>query len=91
MRQKIQLPKNGKALQKMLIDTYQIQSGAALALVAIAAEALNSALEAEKLVEEHGRLIPGERGGLRANPMLTVSRDCRRRLLDALKTLNLEL
>ena len=91
MKQKIKLPRTGKALEKLLIESYGIESGAGLALVGIAVEALDSALEAEKLVTEHGRLIPGDRGGLRANPMLTVSRDCRRRLLDALKTLNLEL
>ena len=90
MKQKITLPKTGKQLADLLIDTYQIQSGAALALVGIAKEALDTANKAEALVKKHGILIDGERG-LRGNPACSVARDARNRLLNALGKLNLEL
>lgn len=91
MNQKIKLPKTGKQLEKLLINAYGITEGGALAFVAIASEALDSAIKAEKLVEEHGRLIKGDRSVLRANPMLNVARDCRNRLITALGKMNMEL
>jgi phage terminase small subunit len=91
MKQKIRLPKTGRALERMLVDTYKIEQGGALAIVEICKQALDQAIAAEKLIEEHGQLITGERGGLKMNPACNISRDARNRLLNALGKLNLEL
>jgi hypothetical protein len=87
---KIDLPKNGADLLQILCKTYDIRDGAGLILAQQAAEALDTALQAEKLVKKHGMLVKGERG-LRANPACNIARDSRNRLLAALGKLNLEL
>ena len=89
-KQKITLPKNGRQLLKFLRSEYAINGGAGLVLAQQAAEALDMALAAEKVIKEHGLVVKGERG-LRANPACNISRDSRNRLLSALSKLNLEL
>jgi hypothetical protein len=87
---KIVLPKNGRQLLASLCETYNIVDGAGLILAQQAAEALDTALQAEKLIKKHGMVVVGERG-LRANPACNIARDSRNRLLIALGKLNLEL
>ena len=90
VKKKLALPSTGTELVELLTTTYAIDAGAALVLAQAAGQALDAALEAEKLIVVHGVLIEGERG-LRANPACAISRDSRSRLLAALGKLNLEL
>ncbi|MDH3574338.1 MAG: P27 family phage terminase small subunit [Desulfobulbaceae bacterium] len=87
---KIDLPKDGTELINTLCETYDIQDGAGLILAQQAGQALDTALEAEKIIKKHGMVVMGERG-LRANPACNIARDSRNRLLAALGKLNLEL
>ena len=86
----LNLPNSGDELIALLSEHYQITDGAALILVQQAAVALDSAIEAERLIQEHGMVVKGERG-LSANPACSVARDSRNRLLSALSKLHLEL
>ena len=90
VKEKVKLPKSGKQLEEILVSTYGIKTGVGSALIEVAKQALDQALAAEKLIEEHGQLIQNGRGGLKANPACAVSRDARNRLLAAVSKLNLE-
>jgi phage terminase small subunit len=89
-KEKLILPKNGADLINTICETYDIRDGAGLILAQQAAQALDTALAAEKLIKKHGMIVEGERG-FRANPACNISRDARNRLLAALGKLNLEL
>ncbi len=82
--------KSGKELVKLFVQIYGIKPGAGMVLIQIAAQALDTALQAESIVKEHGMVVMGERG-LRPNPACGISRDARNRMLAALAKLNLEL
>lgn len=86
----IDVAANGKALVKLLVETYGIKPGAGMVLAQVAGQALDQALEAEAIIKKYGMIVPGERG-LRANPACGISRDARNRMLSALSKLNLEL
>ncbi len=90
IKKKLVLPQTGTELIELLTEEYGIQAGAALILIQQAAIALDSAIDAENEIAKHGLLLEGERG-LRANPMCSVARDSRNRLLSALSKLHLEL
>ncbi len=86
----LNLPESGQDLITLLTEHYSITDGAALILVQQAAVALDSAIEAEKIIKKFGMVVQGERG-LSANPACSVARDSRNRLLSALSKLHLEL
>ena len=57
-----QTARNGTALRKALVTQYGLTSAAALALVDVAAQALDQALRAERKLAKEGDCIGGARG-----------------------------
>jgi len=90
VKKKIVMPASGAELAELLTTPYAIDTGAALALVQVASQALDMALQAELILEKDGLIIQSERGS-RAHPAASISRDSRNRLLAAFGKLNLEL
>ncbi|HEY0941900.1 MAG TPA: P27 family phage terminase small subunit [Steroidobacter sp.] len=83
-------PKSGNELRRRVLDEHAIDSTAALALLDVAAQALDQALAAEAVLTKEGLVVPGSRGP-RPHPAAAIARDARMRLLAAMKSLHLEL
>lgn len=80
--------RSGMELRRQLLDEYELDSAAQLALVDTAACALDLALEAEKVIKKEGIITTGARGSV-PHPAVMVSKDARNRLMRALGQLNL--
>jgi len=78
-------------LKKSLIEEYQIQDEAGLAILDTAVEAMDLMRQAQRVVAKAGLTVKGDRGQEKAHPLLSVIRDQRSQFLMALKHLNLDL
>lgn len=81
--------KTGADLRRRVLAEHQIDSAGALALLDCACHALDQALAAESVLAREGLTVPGSRGP-RPHPCVSISRDARNRLINSLRTLNLE-
>jgi P27 family predicted phage terminase small subunit len=95
---KPELPKMPKGLShearqfwKAIIDEYQLDDAAGLKLLQRACEALTRIKNAQKLIKEHGELVPDRGDSIKANPAVAIEKDAHRQFIEALKCLNLDL
>jgi P27 family predicted phage terminase small subunit len=69
---------------------YQIVDPAGLTLLAVAGAALDRMQQAQDSIAQHGALVAGASGQLRANPACALERDARTGFLSAMRALNLD-
>jgi phage terminase small subunit len=67
------------------------QRRAGLALVAMAASALDRLREAQQAIREHGAVVTDHRGSLKRNPACALERDAHAMMLSALRQLHLDI
>ena len=87
----MKLSTNAKKLKKSIIDEYTITDEAGLAILQTAMEAMDLMGQAQAVVDKQGLTTKGDRGQLKAHPLLSVIRDQRSQFLMGLKHLNLDL
>lgn len=85
------LSKEATKLKRVLQKEYDIRDNAGILLVQTAFEAYDQVQEAQKVVDEQGLTVRGDRGQIKAHPLLSVIRDSRAQFLMALKHLNLDI
>lgn len=90
MTKLLQAPKNGAELRKQIIEQFALESAPALAMLEVAAEALDQAIEADKITARRGLVVRGARGPV-PNPSIHIAQQARHRMLRALRALELEL
>jgi hypothetical protein len=78
-------------LKKKLIQEYSIEDVGGLAILQNGLEALDICRQAQHIVAAEGMTVPGDRGNVKAHPLLSVIRDQRAAFLSAIKMLNLDL
>jgi hypothetical protein len=86
----LQPPKNGAELREQVIKQFHLESAPALAMLDVAAEALDQAIEADKITARRGLVVRGSRGPV-PNPSIHIAAQARHRMLRALRSLDLEL
>lgn len=79
----------GRRLWKAVHDEL-IFNAAENKVLLVAIEALARLRDAQKAVAEHGLLVQGPRGDLRANPALAVETSARTAFLSAMRLLNID-
>ena len=87
----MKLSSNADKLKKSIIADYGIDDDAGLAILQTALEAYDLFHSAQKVVDKDGLTVQGDRGGVKAHPLLSVIRDARAQFLAGLKALNLDL
>ena len=85
------LSREAKTWWRRLLEEYAIDDEAGLLTLLIAMEAFDRMREAQALVGQEGATILDRFGQLKSNPMLVVERDSRGQMLQALRSLNLDL
>ena len=75
---------------KKLLEEYSIEDQAGLLILQVALEAFDRMRQAQSQVEKDGPTILDRFDQLKAHPMLTVERDARSQMMQALKSLNLD-
>lgn len=83
------LTAEGRRLWAAVAHEYELDA-ASEKLLLVALEALARLRQAQAAVKEHGLLVPGARGGLRANPALAVESAARRDFLSVMRQLNFD-
>ena len=78
---------DGKALWARLLRDYEINDGAGLQLLQVAAEAADRAASCRKAID--GLTVKDARGSLKPHPLLAVERDARAQQIAALRALRL--
>jgi P27 family predicted phage terminase small subunit len=81
---------HGRRLWRDIQGAYGIADPGGLALLRVAAEALDRTQAARERIGLDGATL-SEKGKIRAHPLLAVERDARAQLIQALKALNLDL
>jgi P27 family predicted phage terminase small subunit len=74
-----------------LLAEYDISDTGGLAILQRGLEAFDDMRKAQRVIDKQGMTFLGERGQIKAHPLLTVVRDCRAQFLAALKQLNLDI
>lgn len=87
----MKLSRKLNALKKAIINDYAIDDDAALEILQTALEARELAEQAQALVDSEGLTVKGDRGQVKAHPLLAVIRDSRAQFLAGIKALNLDL
>lgn len=78
---------DGKQLWARLIRDFEINDGAGLQLLQVAAEAADRAATCRKAID--GLTVKDARGSLKPHPLLAVERDARAQQISALRALRL--
>lgn len=85
------LSQTARKLRKSIIKEYDISDEAGLAILRTSMEAYDAMHEAQAVVDKQGLTVEGDRGQIKAHPLLAVIRDSRAQFLMALKHLNLDI
>lgn len=85
------LSQEASDLKAGLLKEYDISDEAGLAILNTAMEAFDLMHDAQAVIDAQGLTVAGDRGNLKAHPLLNVVRDSRAQFLMALKHLNLDL
>jgi len=80
-----------KKLKKAILKEYDITDEAGIAILQTALDAFDLMNNCQEEVDEQGLTVTGDRGQIKAHPLLSVIRDSRAQFLMALKHLNLDL
>ena len=89
-RRALKHSKEAMKLVKALRGEYAIGDSGGLAILEELAANYDTIQEASQVVRRDGLTVPGDRGGVKAHPLLAVIRDARASLLQCLKMLNLD-
>ncbi len=85
------LSRRAAKFKREIQKEYVITDEAGLAILQTAAEAYDAMHAAQAVVDEQGLTVKGDRGQIKAHPLLSVIRDARSSFLAALRALNLDL
>jgi hypothetical protein len=85
------LSTEAEKLKKSILDQFSFEDDASIAILQTAMQAFDLMNEAQAIVDEAGLTVQGDRGGIKAHPLLPVIRDARAQFLAGLKALHLEL
>lgn len=85
------LSRQAVRLKNAIVKEYDISDKAGVAILQVGMEAFDLMHEAQTAVDNRGLTVPGDRGGTKAHPLLSVIRDARAQFLMALKQLNLDI
>jgi len=85
------LSTQAEKLKKAILKEYDITDEAGIAILQTAVEAMDLMRQAQRVVTKDGLTVKGDRGQIKAHPLLSVIRDQRAQFLMALKHLNLDL
>lgn len=86
----MKLSKEALKIKNAILSEYDIQDEAGLAILQSAMEAYDLLQQSQKVVDAEGLTVSGDRGGIKAHPLLAVIRDSRGQFLMGLKHLNLD-
>lgn len=78
-------------LKAAILKDFDINDDAGLAILDTALEAYDLMHDAQAVVDAQGLTVAGDRGNIKAHPLLAVVRDSRAQFLMALKHLNLDI
>lgn len=81
----------GAALFRDIAAEYQIGDSAGVALLIVAAEALDRMREAQACIKRDGATVPDRYGVLKLHPACGLEKDSRNGMVLALKALNLDI
>ena len=85
------LSKEAAKLKRAILKEYDISDEAGIAILQTAMDAFDAMHDAQVLVDTQGLTVFGDRGQIKAHPLLSVIRDARAQFLMALKHLNLDI
>ena len=85
------LSKEATKLKNAILKEYDISDEAGISILQTGMEAFDLMHDAQAVVDRQGLTVAGDRGGIKAHPLLSVIRDARAQFLAALKQLNLDL
>lgn len=85
-----QLSAAGKRLWRQIVAEYELDDPAGLAILTAGCEAFDRMKSAQKEIKRDGLTVRDRFGQLKAHPACNVERDSRAALLQALKSLNLD-
>ena len=85
------LSRKANKLKKSILQEYEITDEAGLAILDEALRAYDLGHEAQEQIDLEGLTVLGDRGQMKAHPLLSVVRFSRTQFLAALKSLNLDL
>lgn len=85
------LSKEAQKLWDKLINEYEIEDEAGLLLLQTAMEAFDRMREAQTIIKVEGMQVADRFGQMKAHPLTTVERDARSAMMQAVKSLNLDL
>ena len=80
-----------RKLKADILREYDFSDSAKLAILNTGLEAFEMMQKAIKLVETEGYTTKGDRGNIKAHPLMAVIRDCRSQFLGAMKQLKLDI
>ncbi len=78
-------------LKKAILEQFVFEDDASLAILDSGIQAFDLMSAAQAQVVAEGLTVPGDRGGKKAHPLLSVVRDARSGFLQAMKALRLEI
>lgn len=85
------LSKEGQSLWDKLLNEYSIEDEAGLLILQTAIEAFDRMREAQSIIKTEGLTVLDRFDQKKAHPLTTVERDSRSAMMQALKSLNLDL
>jgi P27 family predicted phage terminase small subunit len=85
------LSKEGQTLWNKLLNEYSIEDEAGLLILQTAMEAFDRMREAQAIIKVEGLLLPDRFAQMKAHPLTITERDSRSAMMQALKSLNLDL
>lgn len=85
------LSKEGQALWNKLLNEYSIEDEAGLLILQTAMEAFDRMREAQTIIKTEGLTVEDRFFQKKAHPLTVVERDSRSAMMQAMKSLNLDL
>jgi hypothetical protein len=79
------------ALRKRLFEQFSFEDDASLSILETAMQSLDLMADAQAQIDKDGLTVKGDRGQIKAHPLLAVIRDARSGFLQSMKALKLEI
>lgn len=80
-----------RKLKADILQEYDFSDSAKMAILNTGLDAFEMMSKSIKIVEIEGYTVKGDRGNVKAHPLLSVIRDCRSQFLGAMKQLKLDI
>ncbi|MEH3123712.1 MAG: hypothetical protein PGN16_17370 [Sphingomonas phyllosphaerae] len=81
----------GAKFWRQIVDEYQVEDSAGVALVTCAAECVDRMRAAQDVIADRGEIVTDRYGAPKLNPACGLEKDARSGFIAAVKALNLEL